>query len=426
MDQTFLWALEAATEAKRGWELARTRNSLSRVDRSLLVVRAALRCLDVLKSLVSLSKWTEDGFLLALGEEHRNALVGVRSAAKPLLEDYLGGLSSEFDVMCSMWERDFGNLQEADALESDTASRRQKRCELAAALYAAAEALADLVKQVGQVARAPQGSNLVPSIPDRLAIVGTLEDRFVDQLEIASEAVERFDQRDVSPLDSKVLGHFVWLRATLEYQYLRDHGHVEERASSTRDLVLTGLQRIRDEVASGTASSVLARAWHRFGERLYEDLGSAEFWSVVGTGFFRPEDWATRARLLSPISDNALVLKRLGLQREVKELYEGFIIGNWISVISLSRIVLERTIKQQLGVSPDDKSQTLDRLLNAWATKFGANDELRAAAHRVKDSGNRRLHRSGLQSSDFEETAMQAQAEMCLTTLHQVFAFSDR
>jgi hypothetical protein len=130
--------------------------------------------------------------------------------------------------------------------------------------------------------------------------------------------------------------------------------------------------------------------------------------------------------LLSPISDNALVLKRLGLQREVKELYEGFIIGNWISVISLSRIVLERTIKQQLGVSPDEKSQTLDRLLNAWATQFGANDELRAAAHRVKDSGNRRLHRSGLQSSDFEETAMQAQAEMCLTTLHRVFAFSDR
>jgi hypothetical protein len=199
-------------------------------------------------------------------------------------------------------------------------------------------------------------------------------------------------------------------------------------------LAVFGLERVQ-WFADNNPDSSFASLYHRYGEELYTAIDSEEFWFVVNRGFFRPGDWAGRAASLRPVTSHAGALIALGLNREMKELSENFILGNWIAVMAMARVIMERVLKDYVGLPSDRKELDLEKLVNRFCDRLheAGGGDIRGALHRLRDAANARLHRheaGWLHLRDevlrFDEGKLETRARESIDTLHRLFGEIDR
>lgn len=207
-----------------------------------------------------------------------------------------------------------------------------------------------------------------------------------------------------------------------------------ESAIACRDLKVFGLERV-EWFAQDNPDNYFGRLFDAFGEELLAVIDSEEFWYVVGRGFFRPGDWASRSAYLCPVIAHAGVLLRLGLDRELKELNENFILGNWIAVMALARVVMERVLKERLGLPPEAQKPDLETLVNRFCDRLADPNisGIRSHLHRLRNAANDRLHRREDEwlhlRGDvfrFDEDKLEARARESIETLHRLFSVIER
>lgn len=81
-------------------------------------------------------------------------------------------------------------------------------------------------------------------------------------------------------------------------------------------------------------------------------LASDETWQVLGSAFFRPKQWVDNFRALRPVITTSKLPPEI--RRRTKEIFDAFVIGNYISVLLLCRGVLEFALIDRgevLGIS---------------------------------------------------------------------------
>lgn len=129
------------------------------------------------------------------------------------------------------------------------------------------------------------------------------------------------------------------------------------------------------------------------------------------------------------------MLIRLGLDRELKERYENFILGNWIAVMAVARVVMERVLKERLGRPPETHKPDLETLVNRFCDQVpntGGGD-VRGDLHRLRNAADERLHRreaEWLHMRDqvlrFDEAKLEARAGESIASLHRLFSVIER
>lgn len=80
-------------------------------------------------------------------------------------------------------------------------------------------------------------------------------------------------------------------------------------------------------------------------KRRYEIFSFEGARKIVGLPFFKPDEWLQNLRLLEPVLTGQPKAKiPQHIQFRLAEMYRGFILNQWFSVIALSRTILEYTI----------------------------------------------------------------------------------
>ncbi len=116
---------------------------------------------------------------------------------------------------------------------------------------------------------------------------------------------------------------------------------------------------------------------------------------IMRKSYFRPDDWENNEKDLSPI----IVTEEMNripthIQKRIHEIYHSFIFGNWMSVIALSRCLLEyalidRKDSLKIEVYNNDDTKPLVELAKLASE---SSPTLKDSMHQIRKYGNEILH----------------------------------
>ncbi len=404
-----------------------------------LVVRA---CLQVLRLKNELQSWTEDGFLLRLSTHQRQDLETISSELPSLVAKEASGRAATLSEGLQRWQERFGDWTPpqipANSSEPNRATAYALIDNITANLHDTASFLEEL-RDAG-ASSAPSAAWPIEPSPEVLRRTAgrfaELTDQLCDDRGIPfsqhkvnrAYAQDQGDDYELPPSMTQARREVrpdPWAHQSLMASlFLEEIPILKPEAKAWHWLTTFGYDRIDNFVDMNPDREDISHPWERHRDQILSHLDRESFWQVVTNAFFKPDDWVLRSRELNPIYSHVVQLHRLQLNREIEELHQCFIFGNFVAAISLSRLILEQVLKDQLNLDSADKTD-LETIVNRWCQQFQAPEDVRQAAHKIRNAGNRRLHRSRLEAADFAEAKLKAEALSCISRLRQLLAFID-
>jgi hypothetical protein len=390
----------------------------------------------------SVGSWTEDHLVVEVSQHHRQNLAWLLQNRDTPFRAQILGRSESLRVLLDQWSNSFGDATEPAVPANATEEQRAAAYVIAMSLNLD---LADACKLREECRELGLEANFLnadwPVAVDRLEL---LRERFAAiEKDLADDRGIQFgrhferrshDGVDLPPSLESAFASVPaspWGGAEFFWKLRSGAGTTDkERAIAWRGLAVFGLERV-DWFAQDNPDNYFARLFDSFGEELLTVIDSEEFWYVVGRGFFRPGDWAGRSAYLRPVIAHAGVLLRLGLDRELKELNENFILGNWIAIMALARVVMERVLKERLGLPSEAQGPDLETLVNRYCDRLVDPNiaGIRSHLHRLRNAANDRLHRREEEWLHlrgevlrFDEDKLEARARESIDTLHRLFS----
>jgi hypothetical protein len=428
---------DAVTIAKAALESHRA--NPDDVSSLALVIRA---CLQTIRLKTELRSWTEDGFLLRLSAHQRQDLEIVSNELPSLVAKEAAGRAASLSAGLKDWQERFGGWTSPripeESSEADRATAYALISNITGNLYDTASFLEEL-----RAACVPSVSSAdwpIEPNPETLrqsaGLFAALTDHLCDDrgISFSQHEVNRANAQDQGddyelPLSMTQARREVrpdpWAHQSLMASlFLEEIPILKPEAKAWHWLTTFGYDRIDGFIDMNPDREDISNPWERHRDQILSHLDRESFWQVVTNAFFKPDDWVLRSRELNPIYSHVLQLHRLQLNREIEELHQCFIFGNFVAAISLSRLILEQVLKDQLVLDSADRTD-LETIVNRWCRQFRAPEEVKQAAHKIRNAGNRRLHRSRLEATDFAEAKLKAEALNCISRLRQILAFVD-
>jgi hypothetical protein len=414
------------------------KSDLSQPERKDHVVFAIRDFAQVERLLRSLENWTEESFVLEVAAEDRARIERLRRDVPALVYEETRGRSSALGTLLSSWHAHFGDIKAPSISDDASKELRAYGYVLAGRIALSLNGCGRFLEEMNEIGLAVSAEcSDWPVMPVEFSVLADLfeklesrvrdhqgtpfrshDDRWLtrEDYELPATLVHA---QEISPNDA-------WLGTEDIWHLFRDVHRPTAAALAWWSLVVFGLEQIDDFVEDNPEWRHLD-AWQRERDQIYERLDAEEFWLAVSKGFFRPADWIGREKDLAPVSRYVPDIRRLRLVRELKEIYESYIIGNWTAVNALARLVLEQVVKHQLRIDSETQSVQLEILLNEWCRRTRATDTERCDFHRhLRNTANRRLHRRGLRDFEFEEGPLQNQALTSIRTLQLFLERAER
>lgn len=394
----------------------------------------------------SVGSWTEEHLVVEVSQHHRQKLEWLLQNRDAPFRAQIRGRSESLRVLLDEWPNSCGDGTEPAVPANATEEQRAAAYVIAMSLNLD---LADICKLREECRELGLGANFLdadwPVAVDGLELLrerfGAIEEVLADDRGIRFGWHLERRSHDGVGLPPTLQSAFASVLASpwggAEVLWKLHSGARttdKERAVAWRGLAVFGLERV-EWFAQDNPDSDFARLFDVFGQELLAVIDSEEFWYVVGRGFFRPGDWASCSAYLRPVIAHAGVLLRLGLDRELKELNENFILGNWIAVMALARVVMERVLKERLGLPPEAQKSDLETLVNRFCDRLPDPNlsGIRSRLHRLRNAANDRLHRREEEWLHlrgevlrFDEDKLEARARESIDTLHRLFGVIER